>query len=237
MSGTRNMDYLHRFICLLCLAILFGRHDSTSPRCLIVTVRVSLGIYQSWLSKKPVSTPAAADTVHYPTMSSIPHRRHRLTSVPPPRTPVLPPDITFKIVDDTGSWRIIHGEVKAHRYLLVGSSRTFRKMLRSALSERGGMMVYYIHNTTIEAFTTMIDYIYRPPGPDTFSLDSITDPLSLCEILNLAELYHLTELRKLVEDALKVEAIKLMEREYRILIIIFIFISFISFINFVHVVF
>ena len=38
---------------------------------------------------------------------------------------------------------------------------------------------------------------------------------SLCEILNLTELYLMTGLRKLVEDALKVEAIKLMEREYR----------------------
>ena len=121
---------------------------------------------------------------------------------------VLPPDITFKIVGKDHA----SGEVKAHRYLLAGTSPTFQKMHRSALMGEGDVVVD-IQDTTIEAFTTMIDYIYTKP--DTFSLDSITDPQSLCEILNLAELYLLTGLRKLVEDALKVEAIKLMEREYR----------------------
>ena len=47
-----------------------------------------------------------------------------------------------------------------------------------------------IKDTTVEAFTTMISYIYQPSNSDS-SLSDITCPQAFCELLNLAERYEM----------------------------------------------
>ena len=53
-----------------------------------------------------------------------------------------------------------------------------------------------IKETTIEAFNTMINYIYMPPESQKFSLKDISCPLALCRVLNLAERYQILTLVK-----------------------------------------
>ena len=57
-----------------------------------------------------------------------------------------------------------------------------------------------VKETTIEAFTTMVSFIYQPS--DSFSLCDITCPQSLCELLNLAERYEMLTMAALVRSVL-----------------------------------
>ena len=58
-----------------------------------------------------------------------------------------------------------------------------------------------VKETTIEAFTTMVSFIYQPS--DSFSLCDITCPQSLCELLNLAERYEMLTMAALVRSVLE----------------------------------
>ena len=58
-----------------------------------------------------------------------------------------------------------------------------------------------VKETTIEAFTTMVSFIYQPS--DSFSLRNITCPQSLCELLNLAERYEMLTMAALVRSVLE----------------------------------
>ena len=58
-----------------------------------------------------------------------------------------------------------------------------------------------IKETTVEAFSTMINYLYNPLG-ERFSLDHLKDPQSLCEVFNIAERYQLEELKLIVYKVL-----------------------------------
>ena len=60
-----------------------------------------------------------------------------------------------------------------------------------------------IKDTTIEAFTTMISYIYEPSDSKTFSLSDITCPQALCELLNLLERYGMMTMGSLVRSTLE----------------------------------
>ena len=60
------------------------------------------------------------------------------------------------------------GQVSAHRLLLAGVSPVFRKQFFGPMKNTEN--VVDIKETTIEAFTTMIKYIYMPPVPDSKSV-------------------------------------------------------------------
>lgn len=90
--------------------------------------------------------------------------------------------------------------VSAHKFLLAGASPVFRKQLMGPLEETSDVVA--IKDTTFEAFTTMIDYLYSPPGQH-FSLVHMTCPQRLCEIYNIAERYQLVHLKASVFVDLK----------------------------------
>ena len=74
--------------------------------------------------------------------------------------------------------------VAAHKFLLAGASQVFRRQFLGSLKENSNVVV--IKETTFEAFSTMINYLYNPPGK-SFSLSHLTCPQVLCEIYNIAE--------------------------------------------------
>ena len=90
--------------------------------------------------------------------------------------------------------------VSAHKFLLAGASPVFRKQLMGPLEETSDVVA--IKDTTFEAFTTMIDYLYNPPGHN-FSLVHMTCPQRLCEIYNIANRYQLVHLKASVYVDLK----------------------------------
>ena len=70
-----------------------------------------------------------------------------------------------------------------------------------------------IKDTTSEAFKTMIDYLYTPPGrkfafspqfQDEDDCELYNCPQRLCELYNLAERYQLDKLKPIVFQALSV---------------------------------
>ena len=63
--------------------------------------------------------------------------------------------------------------------------------------------VIKVEKTTAEAFQTLIDFIYRKAGQDTFSMDNIKCPQTQFEVLELAERYQVWDLKTSVEEALE----------------------------------
>ena len=129
----------------------------------------------------------------------------------------LPPDITFRVIEeqtrsDEGNDPEFgdakgdnHGvktsKVRAHKFLLAGVSPVFRKQFFGPLKTTEDTVD--IKDTTIEAFTTMISYIYEPSDSKTFSLSDITCPQALCELLNLSERYEMLTMGALVRSTLE----------------------------------
>ena len=121
----------------------------------------------------------------------------------------IPPDVSFLVreVDET------HGvdtcqcrkSIRAHKLLLAGSSPVFRGQFFGPMKERGD--VVEVKNTSAEAFATMIRYIYRSPGEDTFTLDAIICPQTLMELHELAERYQILGLKLKTTVALDTLAI------------------------------
>ena len=114
----------------------------------------------------------------------------------------LPPDVFFSVEESKSEvaakpWN----QVGAHKLLLAGASQVFRKQFFGPLKETSDLVV--IKDTTVEAFTTMINYIYMAPGERKFSLAHITCPQTLCEILNVSERFQLPGLSAIVKDVLK----------------------------------
>jgi len=85
--------------------------------------------------------------------------------------------------------------VSAHKFLLAGASPVFRRQFLGSLKETSDVVV--IKETTFEAFTTMINYLYNPPGKN-FSLSQMKCPQGLCEVYNIAERYQLENLKLIV---------------------------------------
>ena len=85
--------------------------------------------------------------------------------------------------------------VAAHKFLLAGASQVFRRQFLGSLKENSNVVV--IKETTFEAFSTMVNYLYNPPGK-SFSLSHLTCPQVLCEIYNIAERYGLENLKLIV---------------------------------------
>ena len=92
-------------------------------------------------------------------------------------------------------------KVRAHKFLLAGVSPVFRKQFFGPLKTTEDTVD--IKDTTIEAFTTMISYIYEPSDSKTFSLSDITCPQALCELLNLSERYEMLTMGTLVRSTLE----------------------------------
>jgi len=102
----------------------------------------------------------------------------------------LPPDVIFKIEGG--------GEVSAHRLLLAGGSRVFRALFFGPMKEKKEHVV--IKDTTVEAFTIMINFIYQAPD---LSLKEINCPETLFEVFNVSKRYQVDELNNMVKEAFK----------------------------------
>ena len=63
--------------------------------------------------------------------------------------------------------------------------------------------VIEVENTTPEAFDTMINYIYKLPGEDTFNLDNVSCPQKLFHLLELADYYDIPNLKTMASNALE----------------------------------
>ena len=115
----------------------------------------------------------------------------------------IPPDIVFNVMEqgeeaedeivNLDDWKT--SKVPGHRLLLAGVSPVFRKEFFGPLKTTRD--VIDIKETTIEAFTIMMDFIYKHDG-----LKNISCPQTLCQVLNLSERYQVTGLNESVAKAL-----------------------------------
>jgi len=105
----------------------------------------------------------------------------------------LPPDVTFKVEEEDGG-----GEVVAHRLLLAGGSRVFRALFFGPMKEQSKVVV--IKDTTVEALTIMINFIYQIPD---FSLKDIVSCETLFEVFNISKRYQVDELNEMVKEAFR----------------------------------
>ena len=117
----------------------------------------------------------------------------------------IPPDVFFLVVtEDAENADSSKKSFGAHKLLLAGNSQVFRRMFFGPMRETGG--VVEVKETTPEAFSTMIDYIYKPHGQQ-FSLQNIGCPQKLFELLAIADKYEILNLKTLTVDALRSLAI------------------------------
>ena len=102
--------------------------------------------------------------------------------------------------------------VSAHKFLLAGASPVFRRQFMGPMKENSDEIE--IKDTTSEAFKTMIDYLYTPPGrkfafspqfQDEDDCELYNCPQRLCELYNLAERYQLDKLKPIVVQAMSAE--------------------------------
>ena len=114
----------------------------------------------------------------------------------------LPPDVSFYIRgdDEDGGKKF-----RAHKLLLAGVSPVFRQQFFGPMKDTEE--VVEVEETTPEAFETMLNYIYKPPGKDTFSLNKI-DCQKLFELLALARKYMIPNLETVALTALDTLAIR-----------------------------
>ena len=116
----------------------------------------------------------------------------------------LPPDVVFNVKEqgeeeedeilNLEDWKT--SQVPAHKLLLAGVSLVFRREFFGALKTTKDIID--IKETTIEAFTVMINFICKPDG-----LKNVNCPQTLCEILNLAERYQVIGLKDAVTQKLE----------------------------------
>jgi hypothetical protein len=116
----------------------------------------------------------------------------------------LPPDIVFNVMEqgekeedeilNLEDWKTC--QVPAHKFLLAGVSPVFRREFFGPLKTTKDIID--IKETTIEAFTAMINYICMPDG-----LRNISCPQTLCQILNLAERYDIVGLKESITQKLQ----------------------------------
>ena len=117
----------------------------------------------------------------------------------------IPPDVFFLVITEDGEEMDVDDEseekktIGAHRFLLAGISPVFRRMFLGPMKETGRTIE--VKDTTPEAFTTMVDYIYKPAGGE-FSLNDIRCPQKLFELLAIADRYEILSLKTLTMDAL-----------------------------------
>ena len=113
----------------------------------------------------------------------------------------IPSDVCFLVKDETtagenGSFK----SIRAHKFLLAGSSPVFRAQFFGPMKDTGEVLE--VKDTTAGAFGTMVRYIYRSPGANTFTLDAIRCPQELMELHELAVRYQILGLEKMTTHAL-----------------------------------
>ena len=123
----------------------------------------------------------------------------------------IPPDIFFQVLRSSTRNENIEMEKKeeadktnmiaGHKLLLAGASPVFRANFFGPLRMAGEVMV--VKETTLEAFAALIDFIYWPPGKETFSLKHFASFEQLCEIVEISERYQVHELKKVAMEALE----------------------------------
>ena len=109
----------------------------------------------------------------------------------------LPPDVTF-LVKGEGEEEV---KVPAHRFLLAATSPVFNRQFYGPMKDI--REVIEVKDTTPEAFMTMMNYIYKDPGEESFNLNDIDCPQKLFELVELAERYEIPKLKKIVTSALE----------------------------------
>ena len=114
----------------------------------------------------------------------------------------FPPDVFFLVKGDDEIMENVAGkQIAAHKIFLTGVSPVFMSMLCGPLKEEGE--VIEVRGTTAEAFTTMINYIYKAPGP-FFNQNRIHCPQKLFELLEIAERFEILSMkRELISDVLE----------------------------------
>ena len=108
----------------------------------------------------------------------------------------IPPDVTFRVTEKDSEKA---HDVLAHRLLLAGSSPVFRKQFFGPMKEE--QEVIEIQDTTLEAFTVMINFIYRAPAVSFSILQNC--PQKLCEILNISQRYQVATLYFIVKERIR----------------------------------
>ena len=94
----------------------------------------------------------------------------------------IPPDIFFRVFEGSRRDENIEMEMEgegdktrmigAHKLLLAGTSPVFRANFFGPMKMTGEVMV--VKETTLEAFNTLINFIYWPLGKAIFSLGHLT---------------------------------------------------------------
>ena len=102
----------------------------------------------------------------------------------------LPPDVIFLVKGDE-----VEKRIAAHRFLLAGTSPVFDRQFYGPMKDI--REVVEVKDTTSEAFMTMMNFIYKAPGEETFNLNDIDCPQKLFEVLELAERYEIANLKKI----------------------------------------
>ena len=109
----------------------------------------------------------------------------------------LPPDVFFLVKGDGEEDK----RIAAHRFLLAGTSPVFNRQFFGQMKETQEMIE--VKDTSPQAFDTMINYIYKLPGVETFNLDNVGCPQKLFELLELAERYEIPNLKAMTSSALE----------------------------------
>ena len=109
----------------------------------------------------------------------------------------LPPDVFFLVKGDGEEDK----RIAAHRFLLAGTSPVFNRQFFGQMKETQEMIE--VKDTSPQAFDTMVNYIYKLPGVETFNLDNVGCPQKLFELLELAERYEIPNLKAMTSSALE----------------------------------
>ena len=114
----------------------------------------------------------------------------------------LPTDVVFRVEERNEREETNVEKVFAHKLLLAGASPVFRKQFFGALKEATDEVG--VQDTTIDAFTTMIQFMYMAPEEtERFALKIPNCAQSLCELVNISERYQILELNKMAKSSLE----------------------------------
>ena len=91
--------------------------------------------------------------------------------------------------------------IGAHKLLLAAVSPVFRANFFGPMKMEGELMV--VRETTVEAFATLINFIYWPLGKEIFSLKHITNLEELCDIVEISERYQVPDLVQIAKEAIQ----------------------------------
>ena len=128
----------------------------------------------------------------------------------------FPPDVFFLVKGDDESLENDAGKcIAAHRIFLASVSPVFMSMLCGPLKETGE--VIEVRATTVQAFTTMINYIYKAPGrffedydegeddeEDELNQKKVRCPRKFFELLEIAERFEILSMKQeLISDVIE----------------------------------